>query len=111
MCRGSITEQPNSCRDSAADVETKADASGQQAATDHVANFVGGSRDLLSYTVEVNNERDKNAGPSNSVLVFVAPSMAAPAALSAKLQPRQISLEWQAHELPVSSTTQAEDFY
>ena len=111
ICRGYVTEEAGSCRDIAADIQTKAEANGQQTALDHVANFVGGSRDFLPYTVKVNNEAGKNAGPSNSVLIFVAPSMAAPPALTAKLQPKQISLEWQAHELPVSSTLKAEYFY
>jgi hypothetical protein len=111
ICRGYVSEHPDTCRDIAADIETKTDANGQQAAVDHVANFVGGNRDLLSYTVEVNNERGRNAGPSNPVLVFVAPSLAAPPALAAKLQPKQITLEWQAHELPVSTTLRAAYFY
>lgn len=111
ICRGYVTDGANSCRDVAADVETKADASGRQTVSDHIASLVGGNRDFLPYTIKVNNEDGKNAGPSNSVIVFVAPSIAAPPALNGKLEPNRISLEWDAHELPTSSTLRAEYFY
>jgi hypothetical protein len=111
ICRGSVTQQADSCRDVAADIETKADASGVQTAIDHIADRVGGNRDFLSYTVKVNNDNGRNAGLSNAVLVFVAPSLAAPPALKAQLSARDISLSWQARELPGSANLKAEYFY
>src|SRR6185312_6106649 len=112
ICRGFVTEQPNTCRDIAADLTTKADAAGTQTAIDHIADRVGGRRDFLSYTVKVNNENGRNAGPSNAVVVFVAPSLAAPPALSAQLRaPKNIALSWEAHELPASSNMKTDYFY
>ena len=111
ICRGYVTDQPDSCRDIAADITAKPDADGKATAVDHIANYVGGNRDFLSYTVKVSNENGRNAGPSNAVLVFVAPSLAAPPALDAKLNPKSINLTWEAHEPPVSSNLKAEYFY
>lgn len=111
ICRGYVTDQPDSCRDVAADIQAKADANGQAFAVDHIANYVGGNRNFLSYTVAVNNENGRTAGPSNTVLVFVAPSLAAPPALDAKLDPQSVTLTWEAHDLPVSSNLKAEYFY
>src|SRR5438105_924416 len=111
ICRGYVTDQPDSCRDVAADIQAKPDANGQAIAVDHIANYVGGNRNFLSYSVAINNESGRNAGPSNTVLVFVAPSLAAPPALDAKLAPKSITLTWEAHELPVSANLKAEYFY
>lgn len=111
ICRGYVTEQAGSCRDIAADISTKADLSGAQTAIDHIADRIGGNRDFLSYTVKINNDSGRNAGPSNAVLIFVAPSLAAPPDLNAKLTSKEITVSWQAHELPTSSNLRAEYFY
>jgi hypothetical protein len=111
ICRGYVTSEPNTCRDVAADINPKPGADGRATAVDHIANYVGGNRDFLSYTVAVNNDDGRNGGPSNAVLVFVAPSLAAPPALDAKLAPKQIMLTWEAHELPVSSNLKTDYLY
>lgn len=112
ICRGYVTEQPNTCRDIAADIATKGDTAGNQTAIDHIADRVGGNRDFLSYTVSVSNDDGRSAGPSNAVLVFVAPSLAAPPALSAQLHtPKNVALSWEAHELPVSANLKTEYLY
>lgn len=110
ICRGYVTERPDTCRDRAADITAKPDATGKATAVDHITDYVGGNRNLLSYTVKVNNDSGKNAGPSNAVLVLLAPSLAAPT-LDAKLSPRTVTLSWEAHELPVSTNLKAEYFY
>ncbi len=111
ICLGFVTDQPNTCRDIAADLATKPDDSGAQTAIDHITHRIGGNRDFLSYSVKVNNDSGRNAGPSNSVLIFVAPSLAAPPDLKAQLSSKEIVLSWQAHELPTSTNLRAEYFY
>src|SRR3954468_20502482 len=94
ICRGQVTAQ-NSCRD-AAEIQVKPGTDGKATAVDHIGSYVGGNRDFLSYSVAVNNDGGRNAGPSNAVLVFVAPSLAPPPTLDAKLNPNNIALQWEA---------------
>ncbi len=111
ICRGFVTEQPDTCRDIAANIATKADSAGAQTAVDHITDRLGGNRDFLSYTVKVNNDNGRNAGPSNAVIVFVAPSLPAPAELKAQLNAKEIDLTWQGYELPSSANLKAQYFY
>jgi hypothetical protein len=111
ICRGYVTAEPNTCRDIAADIKVDPGPDGRATAVDHIANLVGGNRNFLSYTVAVSNDDGRNAGPSNPVLVFVAPSVAAPPALDAKLDPQKIVLTWEGREAPASSNLKSEYAY
>ena len=111
ICRGYVTAEPNTCRDLAADIKVTPGPDGRATAGDHIASYVGGQRDFLSYTIKVNNDDGKNAGPSNPVLVFVAPSLPAPASLVAKLEPQKIDPTWGAYETPASSNLKVDYFY
>ncbi|MCU1283779.1 MAG: Fibronectin, type [Acidobacteriales bacterium] len=111
ICRGAVSEVPNSCKDLVAEVPTKADSTGHAEASDKIAGYIGGSRDFLTYTVKVNNTRNKNAGPSNALPIFLAPSMPAPPRIDANLFPDAIRISFTAPPAPQSPNLRTNHLY
>ncbi|MCU1308993.1 MAG: Fibronectin, type [Candidatus Angelobacter sp.] len=111
ICRGYATDQPGSCKDVVADLPTAASTKGYQEFTDKIAQYIGGNRDFLTYTVRVNNARNKNAGLSNAVTVFLAPSLPPPSVVAAKLLPDAVQLSWEMPEPPQSPTLKTNYLY
>jgi hypothetical protein len=111
ICRGSVTDQPNSCKDLVAELPTAANASDMQQATDSIGKYIGGTRNFLTYTLKVNNDRSKNAGLSNAVTVFLAPSLPPPARVNAKLLPDAVQLSWDTPQPPQSPNLKTNDSY
>jgi len=110
ICRGG-TDAPGSCTDLVADVPTVADSRGDQQATDPITKYIGGNRDFLTYTVKVNNARNKSAGLSNPATVFLAPSLPPPSEVAAKLLPDAVVLSWEMPQPPQSSSLKTKYFY
>jgi hypothetical protein len=110
ICRGYATNAPGSCTDLVAEVPTVAGSRGDQQASDPISKYIDGNRDFLTYTVRINNSRNKNAGLSNAVTVFLAPSMPPPN-VTAKLLPDAVQLSWDSPQPPSASKVNANYLY
>jgi hypothetical protein len=111
ICRGYATNAAGSCTDLVAEVPTVAGSRGDQQASDPISKYIDGNRDFLTYTVRINNSRNKNAGLSNAVTVFLAPSMPPPASVTAKLLPDAVQLSWEMPPPPSPSKVNANYLY
>ncbi|MCU1306705.1 MAG: Fibronectin, type [Acidobacteriaceae bacterium] len=111
ICRGYATDQPGSCKDVVADLPSAASKKGYQEFTDKIAQYIGGNRDFLTYTVRVNNARNKNAGLSNAVTVFLAPSLLPPSVVNAKLLPDAVQISWEPPQPPQSPNLKTNYLY
>jgi hypothetical protein len=111
ICRGYATDQPGSCKDIVADLPSAASTRGYQEFTDNISQYIGGARDFLTYTVRVNSVRNRNAGLSNAVTVFTAPSLPPPSEVTAKLLPAAVQLSWESPEPPQSANLKTNYLY
>jgi hypothetical protein len=85
------------CHDVAGEIPADKVAAGKPAEQqDSIAAAIRSNpgKDFVNYTVETLNNSGKSAGPSNTITVFLAPSMPAVQDLRAELHPEAIILHW-----------------
>ena len=112
VCRSYRVEMSAACRNAVADLKV-ADAGRKQQYVDDLSAFLqqNPSQDFVNYNVEINNAAGRNAGPSNAVTIFLAPSLPPASALAATLKAESIELRWTAAAPPVSPGIRTEFFY
>jgi hypothetical protein len=111
ICRGYATDQAGSCKDVVADLPSVASSRSYQEFTDKISQYIGGARDFLTYTVRVNSARNRSAGLSNAVTIFLAPSLPPPGAVTAKLLPGAVQLAWEMPPPPQSPNLKTNYLY
>jgi len=115
ICRQLVLGAPQtpSCRDKAGELplppsNTKQDR--RQTFTDDISALVHSNdpRDILTYNVITENNRGKTAGPSNPVVVFLAPSVPPVSDLRAESEADAIHLRWTPPAQPPSHRLRTE---
>lgn len=98
------------CPSKAADVPS---LPGQQATfTDDLTHLLRDpTHDFVTYNVEVMNDRERSAGPSNAATIFLAPSMASPEKVAGRLESDGIVIEWTGVAPPAPRSLRTNYFY
>lgn len=117
ICRQLVLGAPGtpSCRDKAGELPLPASNTQQdrrQSFTDDISSLVrsGDLRDILTYNVITENNRGKTAGPSNPVVVFLAPSVPPVTDLRADAEADAIHVRWTPPSQPPSHRLRTEYF-
>ncbi len=105
-----VSQLTSVCPNTAADVPS---IPGQKATftDDLTASLRNPTQDFVTYNVEVLNDRGRSAGPSNAVTIFLAPSMASPQGVAARLERDGILIEWNGDAPPTSTSLRAKYLY